>query len=188
MRHTLALFFQARESGPQAMVGSTHPLTGRVAFGGQPLSNRPSLVIRKTPVSRPYERDRKHGNAPLRNFMQSAAIPLPKCRMIRHNSRRAAIAFPWERQRNRFARCNLILVKRLCASPNQIEPHTHYRQRLHAAPAERKSKFRFCARCEKDRNRGGRLVARACHQIPPGLPSAIASFITNPTNWARTIW
>ena len=71
---TLALFSQARESGPQAMVGPTHPLTGRVAIGGQPLPDRPSLVIRKTPVSRPYERDRKHGNAPLQIAMQSLLL------------------------------------------------------------------------------------------------------------------
>ncbi len=53
MRITLAFFFQARECGPQVMVGPI-PLLRPGCFGGQPLPDRPSLVIRKTPVSRPY--------------------------------------------------------------------------------------------------------------------------------------
>ena len=63
MRISLALF-QAREPislrrmnqgecGPQVMVGLI-PLLRPGCFGGQSLPDRPSLVIPKTPVSRPY--------------------------------------------------------------------------------------------------------------------------------------
>ena len=41
------------ECGPQVMVGLI-PLLRPGCFGGQSLPDRPSLVIPKTPVSRPY--------------------------------------------------------------------------------------------------------------------------------------
>ena len=51
MRISLVLF----SCGPETMVGPI-PILRPGCFGGQPLPDRPSLVIRKTPVSRPYSR------------------------------------------------------------------------------------------------------------------------------------